>query len=127
MKIEIETRQAEITPTATDSDTDTATSDTATSDTATESTEPTAMKLEGYALVFDTPAQIDSYTEIISKDALNGCDLSDVSFFVNHGQTDIPLARTPDTLNGGTSQHRTCANGIRGSQARRPARLQFCF
>ena len=92
MKIEIETRQAEITPTANDSDTDT---DTATSDTATEST---AMKLEGYALVFDTPAQIDSYTEIITKGALEGCDLSDVSFFVNHGQTDIPLARTPDTL-----------------------------
>lgn len=93
MKIEIETRQAEIDAVETGAD-NSADTESADSDTGTT----TPMKLEGYALVFDTPAQIDNYTETISKGALEGCDLSDVSFFVNHGQTDIPLARTPDTL-----------------------------
>lgn len=56
------------------------------------------MKLEGYALVFDSPTQIGNVTEIISRGALDKCDLSDVAFFVNHDLTRVPLARTPDTL-----------------------------
>lgn len=56
------------------------------------------MKLEGYALVFETPAKIGNVTEIISRGALDNADLSDVAFFVNHDLNRVPLARTPDTL-----------------------------
>lgn len=57
------------------------------------------MKLEGYALVFDSPTKIGSTTEIISRDALKNCDMQDVAFFANHETQSIPLARTPNTLN----------------------------
>lgn len=56
------------------------------------------MKLEGYALVFEVPAQIGNYEEIISRGALEGADFSDVVLFYNHDTSRIPLARTPNTL-----------------------------
>ena len=56
------------------------------------------MKLEGYALVFESPAKIGNATEIISRGALDNADLSDVAFFVNHDLNRVPLARTPETL-----------------------------
>ena len=58
----------------------------------------TKMKLEGYALVFDSPAQMGGYEEKITSGALESCDLSDVALFVNHDSASIPLARTPNTL-----------------------------
>ncbi len=58
----------------------------------------TQMKLEGYALVFDSPAKIGEYEEKITNGALESCDLSDVGLFVNHDSASIPLARTPNTL-----------------------------
>ena len=58
----------------------------------------TKMKLEGYALVFDSPAQMGGYEEKITSNALESCDLSDVALFVNHDSASIPLARTPNTL-----------------------------
>lgn len=59
---------------------------------------PQQMKLEGYAMIFDSPANIGSTQEIIQRGALDSCDISDVAFFVNHDTSRIPLARTPDTL-----------------------------
>ena len=56
------------------------------------------MKLEGYALVFESPAQIGNSSEIISRGALDNCDMSDVALFFNHETGNIPLARTPNTL-----------------------------
>lgn len=56
------------------------------------------MKLEGYAIVFDSPAQIGNVQEVIKRDALNNTDLSDVALFYNHDTNHIPLARTPNTL-----------------------------
>lgn len=56
------------------------------------------MKLEGYALVFNSPADIGETREIIQRGALDKCDLSDVALFVNHNAGKIPLARTPNTL-----------------------------
>ena len=56
------------------------------------------MKLEGYAIVFDSPAVIGNTREVIKRGALDNCDLSDVSLFVNHDSYKIPLARTPNTL-----------------------------
>ena len=58
-----------------------------------------AHKIEGYAVVFDTPTVLDKdpYTgtvfyEVISRNAFDGCDLSDVILNVDHEGT--PLART---------------------------------
>lgn len=57
------------------------------------------MKLEGYAVVFDAPAQIGGgYEEIIQRGALSETDLNDVALFYNHDVNRIPLARTPQTL-----------------------------
>lgn len=58
----------------------------------------TPMKLEGYAVVFDTPAQIGNYTETITRGALEATDVTDVALFYNHDMRQIPLARTPNTL-----------------------------
>lgn len=54
--------------------------------------------LEGYAVVFDTPAKVGDFEEIILRDALRFTDLSDVALFYNHDINRIPLARTPQTL-----------------------------
>ena len=54
--------------------------------------------LEGYAVVFDIPAQIGDFEEIILREALEATDLSDVALFYNHDTNRIPLARTPKTL-----------------------------
>lgn len=62
-------------------------------------TTATAMKLEGYAIVFDSPAQIGNVEEVITRNALANTDLSDVALFYNHDTNHIPLARTPNTLN----------------------------
>lgn len=57
------------------------------------------MNLEGYAVVFDAPAQIGGgYEEIIQRGALSETDLNDVVLFYNHDVNRIPLARTPQTL-----------------------------
>lgn len=56
------------------------------------------MKLEGYAIVFDTIANLNGYEEKIERTALESCDLSDVALFVNHDSASVPLARTPNTL-----------------------------
>lgn len=54
--------------------------------------------LEGYAVVFDTPAQVGDFEEIILREALKKTDLSDVALFYNHDASRVPLARTPNTL-----------------------------
>ena len=54
--------------------------------------------LEGMAIVFDKPAKIGTCTEYISRDALQGVDLSNVALLVNHDGAGIPLARSPKTL-----------------------------
>lgn len=54
----------------------------------------TRMIVEGYAIVFDTPATHYGFTEIIDRDALNDADLSDVPLRYNHNDTWLILART---------------------------------
>lgn len=51
------------------------------------------MIVEGYAIVFETPAT-HGYTEIIDRNALNGVDLRDVCLKYNHGDGALILART---------------------------------
>ena len=56
------------------------------------------MILEGYALVFDSPTLIGDeergYYEVIDKQALEGADIKDVPFKVNHNDINLILART---------------------------------
>jgi len=49
--------------------------------------------IEGYAIVFNSPAT-HCYTEIISDKALDNCDMTDVVLRYNHNDSFIVLART---------------------------------
>lgn len=49
--------------------------------------------IEGYAVVFNSPA-VHGYTEIISDKALDNCDMTDVVLRYNHNDSFIVLART---------------------------------
>lgn len=51
------------------------------------------MVIEGYAVVFNSPAT-HGYTEIISEKALDNCDMTDVVLRYNHNDSFIVLART---------------------------------
>lgn len=51
------------------------------------------MIVEGYAVVFDSPAT-HGFTEIIDKNAFNGCDVKDVCLKYNHDDSHLILART---------------------------------
>ena len=51
--------------------------------------------IEGHAAVFDVKTNIGGdFIEVIERGAFDGCDLSDVTLFVNHDASKIPLART---------------------------------
>lgn len=52
------------------------------------------MVVEGYAIVFDSPATWFGFTETISRDALKECDMSDVPLKYNHEDSHLILART---------------------------------
>jgi len=61
-----------------------------------------ALILSGRPIIYDTPTSImdgsGSYTEIISRGALDSADLSDVRLLYNHDFSKVPLARTPKTM-----------------------------
>lgn len=54
----------------------------------------TKMIVEGYAVVFDTPATHWGFTEIIDKNAFNGADMKDVPMKYNHEDNVLIMART---------------------------------
>ncbi len=58
--------------------------------------------LVGRAIVFNKPTKIKtesgSYIEIIRSSALIGASMDDVKLFYNHDTNNIPLARTPKTM-----------------------------
>ena len=56
--------------------------------------EDNEMIIEGYAVVFDSPATHSGYTEVVDKDAFNVCDMRDVSLKYNHKDSVLILART---------------------------------
>lgn len=56
--------------------------------------ESNKMVIEGYAVVFDSPATHFDLTEIIDKNAFNGCDMKDVPLKYNHDDSHLILART---------------------------------
>lgn len=56
--------------------------------------EPLKGIIEGYPIVFEQETAIgDYFYEVIDRHALDGADLSDVKFMVNHNNRMIPLAR----------------------------------
>lgn len=57
-------------------------------------TEDGTMVIEGYAIVFESPATHYGFTEIIDRNALIGADMSDVPMRYNHNDTWLILART---------------------------------
>ena len=52
------------------------------------------MILEGYAVVFDSPATHFGYTEIIDRHAFDNCDMRDVCLKYNHEDSYVVMART---------------------------------
>ena len=51
--------------------------------------------LTGHAAVFSSPTDIAGiFEEVIDRGAFDGCDWTDVPFFVNHLENKIPLARS---------------------------------
>lgn len=54
---------------------------------------PNEMIVEGYAVVFDSPAT-HGFTEIIKKGAFDKCDMKDVPLKYNHDDSHLILART---------------------------------
>lgn len=51
--------------------------------------------IEGHAAVFGQKTSIGGwFDEIIERGAFDGCDFSDVSLFINHDMSMIPLARS---------------------------------
>lgn len=50
--------------------------------------------ITGRPIVFDSMTNIGEFDEIIERGALNGTDLTDVRFLVNHDLSKIPLARS---------------------------------
>ena len=56
-------------------------------------TDDEKMIIEGYAVVFESPAK-HGFTEIIDKNAFNECDMRDVPLKYNHSDNFLILART---------------------------------
>ena len=52
------------------------------------------MHISGKAVAFDSPETYYGETEVIDKNALNECDMSDVVLRYNHNDTQYTLART---------------------------------
>lgn len=52
------------------------------------------MIVEGYAVVFDSVTDLGYFKEVIDRNALNGCDMSDVSMKYNHSDKLLIMART---------------------------------
>ena len=74
---------------------------------ASESTDGEGHVIEGYAIVYEQEALIntwsgDQFYEIIKRGALDGADLTDVPLFIHHKGDDIPLARSRRNSNNST-------------------------
>lgn len=68
--------------------------------------------LTGRPIVFNQRTDLGWYDEIISADALNGTDLKDVRFLVNHNTDMIPLARSRNNNEHSTMQMSVDADGM---------------
>lgn len=60
--------------------------------------------ITGRPIVYESKTDLGFFDEIIAKGALEGCDLTDVRFLVNHDVSRIPLARSRNNNENSTMQ-----------------------
>lgn len=68
--------------------------------------------LTGRPIVYNSRTNLGWYDEIIEAGALDGADLRDVRFLVNHNTDMIPLARSRNNTDGSTMQMIVDAEGM---------------
>lgn len=69
--------------------------------------------VEGHAIVYSSPTNIGGwFNEVIAEGALDGADLTDVPFFVNHDTDDIPLARSRNNNKNSSLQLKVDDQGL---------------
>lgn len=69
--------------------------------------------IAGSPIVYNSPADISGlFSEIIERGALDGADLRDVKFLVNHNIDMIPLARSRNNNSNSTMQMSINENGM---------------
>ncbi|WP_199615536.1 HK97 family phage prohead protease [Paenibacillus alkalitolerans] len=80
---------------------------------AVEPTESSGAAIEGYAIIYESKADIGGwFEETIKRGALDGADLRDVPFFVQHNTLQIPLARSRNNNANSTLQLRVDDKGL---------------
>ena len=68
--------------------------------------------LSGTPIVYDARTNLGEWDEIIEKGALDGADLKDVRFLINHNTDMIPLARSRNNNDNSTMQMSVDDNGM---------------
>ena len=66
----------------------------------------------GRPIVYDQKTNLGYFEEVIERGALNGANLKDVLFFVNHDTSKIPLARSRNNNKSSTMQLKVDNNGL---------------
>lgn len=74
--------------------------------------EETGNTIIGRPIVYDQKTNLGYFEEVIERGALNGANLKDVLFFVNHDTNKIPLARSRNNNKSSTMQLRVDNNGL---------------
>lgn len=78
-----------------------------------ENNEKHGNHVEGLAIAFDQATDLRWFSEIIDRGALDGADLKDVRFLVNHNTDMIPLARSRNNNENSTMQMSVTDEGLR--------------
>lgn len=68
--------------------------------------------IDGRPIVYNSRTDLGYFDEVIDSGALNGADLTDVRFLVNHNTNMIPLARSRRNNGNSTMQLRTDELGM---------------
>lgn len=68
--------------------------------------------ITGRPIVYDSKTDLTYFDEVIERGALDGADLRDVRFLVNHNTEMIPLARSRRNNGNSTMQLTPDANGL---------------
>lgn len=74
--------------------------------------EETGNTIIGRPIVYDQKTNLGYFEEVIERGALNGANLKDVLFFVNHDTSKIPLARSRNNNKSSTMQLRVDNQGL---------------
>lgn len=81
-------------------------------DISTETREDGTRELTGRPIVYNSRTNIGLFDEIIDPGALDGTDLTDVRFLINHDLSRIPLARSRRNNGNSTMQLTPDAEGL---------------